>query len=57
MDEDNPEKMILLRKYSAIYGRFDSKRKNEGKMSLHEVSLQVVVRAWIDNSVQAINRH
>ena len=37
MSDDEPDKMTLLRKYAAIYGRFDSKRKNEGKMTLHEV--------------------
>jgi hypothetical protein len=26
-----------LRKYAAIYGRFDSKRKNVKPMSMHEV--------------------
>ena len=40
MEDENPEKMTLLRKYSAIYGRFDSKRKNEFKMSMHEVNIQ-----------------
>ncbi|KAK7482996.1 hypothetical protein BaRGS_00025773, partial [Batillaria attramentaria] len=28
-----------LRKYAAIYGRFDSKRKNDRPMSLHEISV------------------
>ncbi len=30
-------RMELVRKYGAIYGRFDSKRKNEKPMTLHEV--------------------
>ena len=38
MSPEHPERMDLLRKYAAIYGRFDSKRKNEKPMSLHEVS-------------------
>lgn len=37
IDED-PNRMDLLRRYAAIYGRFDSKRKSEKPMSLHEVS-------------------
>ena len=35
---DHPDRMDLLRKYGAIYGRFDSHRKNEKLLSLHEVS-------------------
>ena len=31
------ERMQKIRKYSAIYGRFDSKRKNDKPMSMHEV--------------------
>ena len=34
---ENPYRMDEIRKYAAIYGRFDSKRKNEKPMSLHEV--------------------
>lgn len=37
MTEDDPCRMDELRKYAAIYGRFDSKRKNDKPMSLHEV--------------------
>ncbi len=37
MPYDAPERLPLMRKYGAIYGRFDSKRKNEKPMSLHEV--------------------
>nr|XP_022341132.1 NGFI-A-binding protein 1-like isoform X3 [Crassostrea virginica] len=38
IDED-PNRMDLLRRYAAIYGRFDSKRKSEKPMSLHEISV------------------
>ncbi|KAL5010574.1 hypothetical protein ScPMuIL_012879 [Solemya velum] len=39
MNDDDPNRMDLLRKYAAIYGRFDSKRKNDKPMSLHEISV------------------
>ncbi|KAL3837141.1 hypothetical protein ACJMK2_022519 [Sinanodonta woodiana] len=39
MTDDEPNRMEELRKYAAIYGRFDSKRKNERPMSLHEISV------------------
>ena len=37
-DEDN-RKMDEIRKFSAIYGRFDCKRKPEKPLTLHEVNL------------------
>lgn len=37
-DEDN-RKMDEIRKFSAIYGRFDCKRKPEKPLTLHEVSV------------------
>ncbi|KAK3106615.1 hypothetical protein FSP39_023686 [Pinctada imbricata] len=36
---DDPNHLELLRKYAAIYGRFDSKRKLDKPMSLHEISV------------------
>ncbi|KAK2140852.1 hypothetical protein LSH36_1227g00010 [Paralvinella palmiformis] len=39
LPEDHPERTDLLRKYAAIYGRFDSHRKNEKTLSLHEISV------------------
>uniref|UniRef100_A0A2C9JU12 NAB co-repressor domain-containing protein n=1 Tax=Biomphalaria glabrata TaxID=6526 RepID=A0A2C9JU12_BIOGL len=39
MTADDPNRMAALRKYAAIYGRFDSKRKNDRPMSLHEISV------------------
>ena len=38
LSEDDPSHMDLVRKYSAIYGRFDSKRKNDKPMNFHEVT-------------------
>lgn len=37
MDENDPQRMEEIRKYSAIYGRFDCKRKPEKPLTLHEV--------------------
>ncbi|KAK3579273.1 hypothetical protein CHS0354_033351 [Potamilus streckersoni] len=39
MTDEDSNRMEELRKYAAIYGRFDSKRKNERPMSLHEISV------------------
>jgi len=38
MAEDDPRRMDEIRKYAAIYGRFDCKRKPEKPLTLHEVS-------------------
>lgn len=37
MNETDPRRMNEIRKYSAIYGRFDAKRKPEKALTLHEV--------------------
>ncbi|GFN75952.1 ngfi-a-binding protein 1 [Plakobranchus ocellatus] len=39
MNPDDPNRLDAMRKYAAIYGRFDSKRKNHRPMSLHEISV------------------
>lgn len=36
---DSPNRLEEIRKYAAIYGRFDSKRKNIKPMSMHEISV------------------
>ena len=38
MPDDDSKKMEEIRKFSAIYGRFDAKRKPEKPLTLHEVS-------------------
>ena len=38
MPDDDPRKMDEIRRFSAIYGRFDCKRKPEKPLTLHEVS-------------------
>ena len=40
-DEEPSKKMDEIRKFSAIYGRFDCKRKPEKPLTLHEVSFQL----------------
>ncbi|XP_071155368.1 NGFI-A-binding protein 1-like isoform X3 [Mytilus edulis] len=37
--DDSPNRLDEMRKYAAIYGRFDSKRKNIKPMSMHEISV------------------
>ncbi|XP_046741267.1 NGFI-A-binding protein homolog isoform X1 [Diprion similis] len=39
MSENDPRRMDEIRKYAAIYGRFDCKRKPEKPLTLHEVSV------------------
>lgn len=39
MSDEDPRKMEDIRKFSAIYGRFDCKRKPEKPLTLHEVSV------------------
>ncbi|XP_007888350.1 NGFI-A-binding protein 1b isoform X2 [Callorhinchus milii] len=39
MDGDDPHKEEEIRKYSAIYGRFDSKRKDGKHLTLHELTV------------------
>lgn len=38
MPEEDPRRIESIRKYSAIYGRFDCKRKPEKPLTLHEVN-------------------
>jgi len=39
MPDEDSKKMEEIRKFSAIYGRFDAKRKPEKPLTLHEVSV------------------
>ena len=39
MSDEDSRKMDEIRKFSAIYGRFDCKRKPEKPLTLHEVNL------------------
>lgn len=37
MSDTDPNKIDEIRKYSAIYGRFDCKRKSDKPLTLHEM--------------------
>uniref|UniRef100_H3DIF5 NGFI-A binding protein 1a (EGR1 binding protein 1) n=1 Tax=Tetraodon nigroviridis TaxID=99883 RepID=H3DIF5_TETNG len=39
MNEDDPRREEEIRKYSAIYGRFDSKRRDGKHLTLHELTV------------------
>ena len=41
MSNDDRQKMEEIRKFSAIYGRFDCKRKPEKPLTLHEVKTEL----------------
>ncbi len=61
MSEDNPQKEVEIRKYSAIYGRFDSKRRDGRQLTMHEVGwnakilISLIVRN--DSRAETICRH
>ncbi|XP_029790088.1 NGFI-A-binding protein 1 isoform X2 [Suricata suricatta] len=46
MSDDDPHKEEEIRKYSAIYGRFDSKRKDGKHLTLHESVLSSSNSVW-----------
>ncbi|XP_072021031.1 uncharacterized protein [Amphiura filiformis] len=39
MSLEHPDRLAEIRKWSAIYGRFDSKRKSDKPLTLHEVTV------------------
>ena len=43
MRDDDPMKIEEIRRFSAIYGRFDCKRKPQKPLTMHEVSVQVQI--------------
>lgn len=45
MSDEDPQKMEEIRRFSAIYGRFDCKRKPQKPLTLHEVSFFPVPRS------------
>ncbi|PSN41055.1 hypothetical protein C0J52_18320 [Blattella germanica] len=49
MAEDDPRRMDEIRKFAAIYGRFDCKRKPEKPLTLHEVRLRKIPRKQINS--------
>ena len=55
MSDEDPARLELLRKYAAIYGRFDSKRKSEKPMSLHEVRKIIITSINLFTIVLEVN--
>ena len=49
MPEEDPRRMEGIRKYAAIYGRFDCKRKPEKPLTLHEVNWKKYIKFIILN--------
>ncbi|KAF3824284.1 hypothetical protein GH733_008569 [Mirounga leonina] len=47
MSDDDPHKEEEIRKYSAIYGRFDSKRKDGKHLTLHEVKAHIFLCMYV----------
>ena len=48
MGDDDARRLDEIRKYAAIYGRFDCKRKPEKPLTLHEVSARGSVKVPAD---------
>ena len=42
MADEDPRKLEEIRRFSAIYGRFDCKRKPEKPLTLHEVGFLLI---------------
>lgn len=53
MPESDPRRMEEIRKYAAIYGRFDCKRKPEKPLTLHEVGTLLTTH-WGHRAIAAI---
>ena len=47
MSDEDGKKMEEIRKFSAIYGRFDAKRKQDKPLTLHEVYTMFFIEAFL----------
>lgn len=56
MSESDPRRMIGIRKYSAIYGRFDCKRRPEKPLTLHEVCVNEAAAQMCKFIPELLNR-
>ncbi|XP_023836665.1 NGFI-A-binding protein 1-like [Salvelinus sp. IW2-2015] len=56
MDEDDPRRAEEIRKYSAIYGRFDSKRKDGKHLTLHELTVNEAAAQLCMKEVSLLTR-
>lgn len=54
MSEDDSRRMDEIRKYAAIYGRFDCKRNPEKPLTLHEVSTNCMHISWRKRMLQKL---
>ena len=49
MSDEDGKKMEEIRKFSAIYGRFDAKRKQDKPLTLHEVYTLLLISKSVKN--------
>ncbi|XP_028971778.1 NGFI-A-binding protein 1 isoform X2 [Esox lucius] len=56
MDEEDPRRAEEIRKYSAIYGRFDSKRKDGKHLTLHELTVNEAAAQLCMKEVSLLTR-
>lgn len=47
MSDEDPRREEEIRKYSAIYGRFDSKRRDGKHLTLHEVYITCLIKEFV----------
>lgn len=55
MSDEDPVRLQQIRKFSAIYGRFDCKRRPEKPLTLHEVNKSHFVVNVCEISMQFLN--
>uniref|UniRef100_A0A673YB38 NGFI-A binding protein 1b (EGR1 binding protein 1) n=1 Tax=Salmo trutta TaxID=8032 RepID=A0A673YB38_SALTR len=56
MEEEDPRRAEEIRKYSAIYGRFDSKRKDGKHFTLHELTVNEAAAQLCMKEVSLLSR-
>ncbi|CAB1329080.1 unnamed protein product [Coregonus sp. 'balchen'] len=56
MEEEDPRRAEEIRKYSAIYGRFDSKRKDGKHLTLHELTVNEAAAQLCIKEVSLLTR-
>ncbi|XP_031658160.1 NGFI-A-binding protein 1-like [Oncorhynchus kisutch] len=56
MEEEDPRRAEEIRKYSAIYGRFDSKRKDGKHFTLHELTVNEAAAQLCMKEVSLLTR-
>lgn len=59
MGDDDSRRLDEIRKYAAIYGRFDCKRKPEKPLTLHEVRVSatpVALQVMVQDSEEVVDK-